>query len=77
VPSAERGGVHRGSCCSGAAAPPAGQEVVREVGVGVQGGDEALNLVGSGLRPCAPRAGRHGGSEDGLAHARRGGEQAL
>jgi hypothetical protein len=38
---------------------------------GGPGGGEALNLVGSGLRPRAPRAGRHGGSEDGLARVRR------
>jgi hypothetical protein len=45
--------------------------------VEVHGGGDALKLVGGGLRPGVPREGRHGGLEDGLTHARRGGEQAL
>jgi hypothetical protein len=32
--------------------------------VEVHGGGDALNLVGGGLRPGAPRAGRHGDPAD-------------
>jgi hypothetical protein len=45
------GGGGRRDRCTGEAAPPAGQEIVREVGVEVHGGDDALNLVQGGLRP--------------------------
>jgi hypothetical protein len=74
--SAERGGDHRGSYCSGEAASPAGQKTVREVGVEVHGGGDALKSVDGGLRLGFPRAGSHGVLEDGLTHARSD-EQAL
>jgi hypothetical protein len=45
------GGGGRCGRCTGDAAPPAGQGAVREVGVEVHGGDNALNLVRGGLRP--------------------------
>jgi hypothetical protein len=77
VRSAERGGDRRASYCSGEGASPAGQKTVREVGVEVHGGGDALKLVGGGLRPGVPRGGIHGSSADGQAHARRSAEQAL
>jgi hypothetical protein len=45
------GGSGRRDRCTGDAAPPAGQGTVREVGVEVHSGDNALNLVRGGLRP--------------------------
>jgi hypothetical protein len=75
--SAERGGDHRESYCSSEAASPAGQKTVREVGVEVHSGGDALKSVSGGFRPGVPRGGSHGGLEDGLTHARRSGEQAL
>jgi hypothetical protein len=45
------GGGGRRDRCTGDAAPPAGQGTVREVGLEVHGGDNALNLVRGGLSP--------------------------
>jgi hypothetical protein len=56
---------------------PAGQKTVREVGVDVHGGGDALKLVGGGLRPGVLHGGSHGGLADGQMHARRSGEQSL
>jgi hypothetical protein len=49
APAADGGGCR--DRCTGDAAPPAGQGAVREFGMEVHGGDNALNLVQGGLRP--------------------------
>jgi hypothetical protein len=51
--------------------------MVREVGVGVHGGSDALKWVGGGSRLGVPHGGSHGGSADGQAQARKSDEQAL
>jgi hypothetical protein len=45
------GGGGRRDRCTGGAAAPVGQGTIQEVGVEFHGGDNALNLVQSGLRP--------------------------